>query len=410
VTQPLRLHHLDLATMIATDNDGYGLIKDAIVDIDNGVIRYAGPAAQAPRIEAKAGQSQVQHIDAQGGLLTPGLIDCHTHLVWGGSRADEFAARLHGASYEEIAAQGGGIAATVRATRAASHEDLYQSAVKRAQALMAGGVTTVEIKSGYGLSLADERKQLQVARQLSEHLPLSVQTTLLAAHAVPPEYQGQADAYIDEVVSNILPSLAAEGLVDAVDAFCEKVGFSLAQTERVLQAAQQHQLPVKLHAEQLSNQHGSALAASYQALSCDHLEYLDEAGVAAMQAAGTVAVLLPGAFYFLRETQLPPMALLRQYQVPIAIATDANPGTSPILNLPLMQQMAATFFRMTPEECLRGVTINAAKALGLNDRGVIQAGMRADLALWDVSSPAELTYQFGGNTLQAVWHAGVQRG
>lgn len=410
MTQQLRLHNLNLATMIATDADGYGLIKDAVVDIKDGMITYAGPAAQAPEPELGQKQSsQIKQFDCQQGLLTPGLIDCHTHLVWGGSRADEFAARLHGASYQDIAAQGGGIAATVRATRAASAEHLYQTATKRAQALMDCGVTTVEIKSGYGLSLAQERKQLNVARRLGENLPLSVQTTLLAAHAVPPEFKDQADAYIDEIVTHILPTLAAEGLVDAVDAFCESVGFSPAQTERVFKAAQKLQLPIKLHAEQLSNQHGSALAASYQALSCDHLEYLDEAGVAAMKAAGTVAVLLPGAFYFLRETKLPPLDLLRQYQVPIAIATDANPGTAPVVNLQLMLQMAATFFRMTPEECLRGVTVHAAQALGLADRGVIKSGMRADLALWDVENPAELTYQFGVNPLQAVWHAGFKR-
>lgn len=400
-TPPQRIHSVRLATMIG---EGYGLIDEAVVVFDAEQILYAGPAADEP-----AAFRALPSVDGNGGLLTPGLIDCHTHLVWAGSRVDEFAQRLHGVSYADIAAQGGGITATVRATRAASEAQLIEATWPRLQALLREGVTTVEIKSGYGLSLEHERKQLRAARALGQQLPVSVRTTLLAAHAVPPEFNGNADGYIDTVVNDIIPTLASEGLADAVDAFCESVGFSPAQTERVFQAAQQAKLPVKLHAEQLSNQHGSALAAGYRALSCDHLEYLDEAGVQAMAAAGTVAVLLPGAFYFLRETKLPPIELLRNYGVPIAISTDANPGTSPILSVQLMLQMAATLFRLTPEECLRGVTVNAAQALGLPDRGQIKAGLRADLCLWSVDDPASLTYQFGTNPLVACWHQGARR-
>lgn len=394
-----RLENVRLATMTG---EGYGLIDDGVIVFDQQKIHFAGKRSAAPAVSAEI-------IDGHGGLVTPGLIDCHTHLVWAGSRADEFAKRLHGVSYADIAAQGGGIAATVRATRAASEQELVKVTTPRLQALLREGVTTVEIKSGYGLSLEDERKQLRAARQLAALLPVSIQTTLLAAHAVPPEYKDQADAYIDTVVESIIPTLATEGLADAVDAFCESIGFTPAQTERVFQAAQAAGIPVKLHAEQLSNQHGSALAARYQALSCDHLEYLDEAGVQAMAQAGTVAVLLPGAFYFLRETKHPPLQLLRDYNVPIAVSTDANPGTSPILSLQLMLQMAATLFRMTPEECLRGVTVNAAKALGLSDRGQLVAGMRADLCLWHVDDPAALTYQFGTNPLRACWYQGSRR-
>lgn len=395
-----RIENVRLATFVG---EGYGLIDDGVLLFDAEQIHYAGPTAEAPAVE------RADIIDGNGKLVTPGLIDCHTHLVWAGSRAEEFAKRLHGVSYQQIAADGGGIAATVRATRAASEAQLVDVTRPRLQALMREGVTTVEIKSGYGLSLEHERKQLRAARSLANQHPISVATTLLAAHAVPPEFENNADGYIDQVVQTIIPTLAAEGLADAVDAFCESVGFTPAQTERVFQAAQTAGLPVKLHAEQLSNQQGSALAASYRALSCDHLEYLDEAGVKAMAAAGTVAVLLPGAFYFLRETKQPPLALLREHGVAIAVATDANPGTSPILSLQLMLQMAATLFRMTPEECLRGVTVNAAKALGLSDRGQLKAGMRADLCLWDVDDPAALSYQFGTNPLVACWHHGARR-
>lgn len=394
-----RISNVNLATMVG---DGYGIIHDGVLIFDEQQIHYAGPRRTAPHTAA-------EEIDGRGGFITPGLIDCHTHLVWAGSRADEFAQRLHGASYADIAAKGGGIAATVRATRAASEDELVQVTTPRLNALMAEGVTTVEIKSGYGLSLADERKQLRAARKLAEQHPVSITTTLLAAHAVPPEYRDDADGYIQLVCDTIIPTLASEGLADAIDAFCETVGFTPAQTERVFQSAQAVGLPVKLHAEQLSNQHGCALAARYQALSCDHLEHLDEAGIQAMAAAGTVAVLLPGAFYFLRDTHVPPITLLRQYQVPIALATDANPGTSPIFSLLLMLQMGATLFRLTPEECLRGVTVNAAKALGYHDRGQLKQGMRADLCWWDVDDLATLTYQYGINPLLACWHQGSRR-
>lgn len=394
-----RISNVHLATMVG---EGYGLIQDGVIIFDQQQIHYAGPRESAPSVTAN-------DIDGRGGFITPGLIDCHTHLVWAGSRADEFAQRLHGVSYAEIAANGGGIAATVRATRAATEAELVKVTTPRLQALMAEGVTTIEIKSGYGLSLDDERKQLRAARQLAEQHPVSVATTLLAAHAVPPEFRDDADAYIDLVTNTIIPTLAGEGLADAVDAFCETVGFTPAQTEQVFQAAQAVGLPVKLHAEQLSNQHGSQLAARYQALSCDHLEHLDEAGVKAMAAADTVAVLLPGAYYFLRDTHLPPVVLLREHGVPIALATDANPGTSPIFSLQLMLQMGATLFRLTPEECLRGVTVNAAQALGYQDRGQLKAGLRADLCWWDVDDLATLTYQFGINPLVACWHQGSRR-
>lgn len=396
-----RIENIKLATLCDEQND-YGLIADAVVIIDNESIYWAGNALEAPATPS------ADIIDGAGQLLTPALIDCHTHLVWAGSRANEFAERLHGKSYAEIAEQGGGIASTVRATRQASFTELLQLAEKRARTLMAQGVGTIEIKSGYGLDLTNERKQLQVARELGRRLPLTIKTTLLAAHALPPEYQNDADGYIDHIVTTILPSLVDEGLVDAVDAFCEKIGFSVAQTERVFEAARQHGLPVKLHAEQITNQHGAELAARYQALSADHLEQLDEDGVKAMAESGTVAVLLPGAFYFLRDEQVPPIDLLRQYRVPIALATDANPGSSPIHNLQLMLQMGATLFRLTAEECLRGVTVNAARALGIeHEYGQVKAGMKAHLALWDVNAPAELTYQFGVNPLTKLWLNGV---
>ena len=396
-----RIENIKLATLCDEQND-YGLIADAVVIIDNESIYWAGNALEAPATPS------ADIIDGAGQLLTPALIDCHTHLVWAGSRANEFAERLHGKSYAEIAEQGGGIASTVRATRQASFTELLQLAEKRARTLMAQGVGTIEIKSGYGLDLTNERKQLQIARELGRRLPLTIKTTLLAAHALPSEYQNDADGYIDHIVTTILPSLVDEGLVDAVDAFCEKIGFSVAQTERVFEAARQHGLPVKLHAEQITNQHGAELAARYQALSADHLEQLDEDGVKAMAESGTVAVLLPGAFYFLRDEQVPPIDLLRQYRVPIALATDANPGSSPIHNLQLMLQMGATLFRLTPEECLRGVTVNAARALGIeHEYGQIKAGMKAHLALWDVNDPAELTYQFGVNPLTKLWLNGV---
>ncbi|KXS34504.1 MULTISPECIES: imidazolonepropionase [Idiomarina] len=396
-----RIENIQLVTLDAELSD-YGLIEDAIVIVNGTHIEWAGPAFDAPSTPT------AEVIDGQGGLMTPGLVDCHTHLVWAGSRANEFAQRLHGATYAEIAQAGGGIAATVRATREASYDELLQLALKRAKALIAQGVTTLEIKSGYGLDLETERKQLRVARAVGEQLPVRVKTTLLAAHAIPPEFTNNADGYIDEIVERILPTLADEGLVDAVDAFCESIGFSPAQTKRVFEAAQSLGLPVKLHAEQITNQQGAQLAAQFKALSADHLEQLDEAGVQAMATSGTVAVLLPGAFYFLRDDQVPPIELLRKHRVPMAIATDANPGSSPIHNLQLMLQMAATFFKLTPEECLRGVTVNAAKALGMHGQvGEVKAGMKADLALWDIQDAAELTYQFGVNPLIKRWYDGV---
>jgi len=368
-------------------------VRDAALVIEHGRIAWLGALADLP----DAYRQRDRH-DAGGAWITPGLVDCHTHLVYGGQRADEFAMRLAGASYEDIARAGGGIVSTVRATREADEATLFAQAAVRLRALLAEGVTTIEIKSGYGLSLDAERKQLRVARQLGEAFGVNVHTTFLGAHALPPEYAGRADDYIDLVCDAMLPPLAGEGLVDAVDAFCEGIGFSPAQTARVFEAAARHGLPVKLHAEQLSNLGGAALAARHRALSADHLEHLDEAGVAAMAEAGTVAVLLPGAYYFLRDTHLPPLALLRQYGVPVAISTDHNPGTSPTTSLLLMMNMACTLFRMTVPEVLAGVTVHAARALGAADRhGLLAVGRAADFALWQVASPAELAYWFGRN-------------
>ncbi|MCE8012559.1 imidazolonepropionase [Billgrantia desiderata] len=330
----------------------------------------------------------------QGGVMTPGLVDCHTHLVFGGSRADEFERRLEGASYEEIARRGGGILSTVRATREASEEQLFSLARPRLEALMREGVTTVEIKSGYGLSVTDELKMLRVARRLGETLPVRVVTTLLGAHALPPEYKDDSDGYIELVCREMIPAAAEQGLADAVDVFCEKIAFSVAQCERVFEAAKAHGLPIKAHAEQLSNLGGSAMAARHGALSADHIEYLDEQGVNALREAGSVAVLLPGAFHTLRETQLPPIAALREAGVPMAIATDANPGSSPLFMPTLMLNFACTLFRLTPREALAGMTAHGARALGLHTQrlGRIVPGAPADLCLWDVESPAELAY------------------
>lgn len=382
----------------------YSIIVDAALVTSAESIVWIGSRAELP-----AGD-YAETIDLGGAWLTPGLIDCHTHLVFGGDRSAEFEQRLEGVSYTEIAKAGGGIASTVRATRTASEDELFASAQQRLRSLLRDGVTTVEIKSGYGLDLASERKMLRVIRRLGESLPVTVQATCLAAHALPPEYAERSDAYIDLVCSEILPTLAAEGLVDAVDAFCEHLAFSPAQVERVFQRARELGLPVKLHAEQLSSLHGSSLAARYGALSADHLEFMDEADAQAMAAADSVAVLLPGAFYFLRETQLPPMQVLREHGVAIAIASDLNPGTSPALSVRLMMNMACTLFRMTPEEALAGVTLHAAKALGLADsHGSLEVGKIADFVAWDIARPAELAYWLGGELHKRVIRHGEEQ-
>ncbi|MBN1082295.1 imidazolonepropionase [Pseudomonas sp. 1079] len=391
--------HCDVATMA---NGKYSIIEDAAMVTAGSLIEWVGPRSQAPT----ADYAQVH--DLQGAWVTPGLIDCHTHTVFGGNRSGEFEQRLEGVSYAEIAAKGGGIASTVRATRAASEDELFLSAEKRLRSLLRDGVTTVEIKSGYGLDLANERKMLRVARRLGEALPVSVRATCLAAHALPPEYKDRADDYIEHICSQMLPALAAEGLVDAVDAFCEYLAFSPEQVERVFKVAQQLGLPVKLHAEQLSSLHGSSLAARYHALSADHLEFMTEEDAIAMAAAGTVAVLLPGAFYFLRETQLPPMEALRKHGVKIAIASDLNPGTSPALSVRLMLNMACTLFRMTPEEALAGATQHAATALGLGDtHGSLEVGKVADFVAWQIDRPADLAYWLGGELDKRVVRHGV---
>ena len=397
-------HNAQLATMVSAADSSeaagaLGVITHGVLACQAGVITHVGAAAGAPAIEA------ARVIDCEGRLITPGLIDCHTHLVYAGDRAHEFERRLAGESYEAIARSGGGILSTVAATRAATQAQLVREALPRLDALLAEGVTTLEIKSGYGLSLAHEHLQLSAARALGRQRSVGIVTTLLAAHALPPEYAGQSDEYVRVVCEEMLPALARDRLCDAVDAFCERIGFSLQQTERVFQAATRLGLRVKLHAEQLSNSHGAALAARYHALSADHLEHLDEDGVRAMAAAGTCAVLLPGAFYFTRETQLPPLPLLRAYAVPMALATDCNPGTSPLTSLLLTMNLAATLFRMTVAECLIGVTRAAAQALGLaQELGSLEVGKRCDLAIWNVARPAELVYRIGYNPLHArIW-------
>ncbi|MBP2229031.1 imidazolonepropionase [Azospirillum agricola] len=400
---------LSVATMTAPEGhgaDGYGAITDAAIGVKDGRIVFVGPRADLPGpMESLAADVR----SGGGGWMTPGLIDCHTHLVYGGNRAREFEMRLNGASYEEIARAGGGIVSTVAATRAADEESLLAATLPRLDSLLAEGVTTVEVKSGYGLDTETELRMLRVARRLAKVRPVAIRTTFLGAHALPPEFKGDPDGYIDQVVGTTLPAVAAAGLADAVDAFCEGIGFSVAQTRRVFEAARAHGLPVKLHAEQLSNLGGAKLVAEYGGLSADHIEHLDEAGIAAMAAAGTVAVLLPGAFYALRETTMPPVDLLRRHGVAMALSTDNNPGTSPVCSLLLMLSMGCTFFRLTPAEALAGVTRHAAKALGLADRGVIAPGMRADLALWGIDHPAELSYAIGLNPCRAVVNAGVAR-
>ena len=395
--------HARLATM-ATGPEGpaWGWIERGALLVDGTRLAWVGPEAALP-----AGLRVDADHDLGGALVTPGLVDCHTHLVYGGQRSREFELRLQGAAYADIARAGGGIRSTVEATRAADDELLFTLARRRARALMAEGVTTVEVKSGYGLSAVHEARCLRAARRLAAELPLSVRTTCLSAHALPPEFEGRADDYI-EAVCAWLPALQAEGLVDAVDAFCEGIAFSPAQTRRVFEAARALGLPVKLHAEQLSDLGGAQLAAEFGALSCDHLEYLGAEGIAAMAAAGTVAVLLPGAYYFLRETRLPPVAALREAGVPIALATDHNPGSSPTLSPLLMLNMACTLFRLTPEEALRGMTVNGARALGLQDRGRLQAGLRADFVVWPLEHPNELAYWFGHHPGARVVHEGQE--
>ncbi len=392
----------NIATMNPAIDAPYGAIENGAIAVKDGKIVWLGKQAELPKFDALATPT----VSVKGQWLTPGLIDCHTHLVFAGSRAEEFEQRLQGVSYEQIAANGGGIASTVRATREADHETLFVAAKERLNALFSEGVTTVEIKSGYGLDCENEIKLLEVARLLGENHPVDVKTTFLGAHALPVEYKGRSDEYIDLVCGEMLEQVVQANLADAVDAFCENVGFSNEQTRRVFEAAKKYNLPVKLHAEQLSNQHGAELVAEFNGLSADHIEHLDEAGIQAMAKAGTAAVLLPGAFYFLRETKYPPIELLQQYQVPIAISTDFNPGTSPLCSLHLMMNMACTIFRMTPEQALAGVTRNAAGALGLDDRGVLKVGARADIAHWQISHPAQLSYQFGVNKLSNLWILG----
>ena len=386
---------------LATCNTGYGLINDAALAVKEGKIVWIG--------QMKALQDQPESLatrvyDVKHRCITPGFIDCHTHLVFAGNRAHEFEARLQGATYEDIARQGGGIQSTVAATRAASEDELFAQSLKRARALLASGVTTVEIKSGYGLDLETEVKMLRVATRIAEVLPLTVKRTFLGAHTIPIEYKDHADGYVDYLCETMIPKIAKEKLADAVDVYCEKIAFNLAQTERVFKAAMEHGMQIKCHAEQLSDMGGAALSARYRALSVDHLEHLSPAGVKAIAQSGTVAVLLPGAYYFLREAQLPPIDLLRKHDVSIAIATDCNPGTSPVTSLVLMLNMACTIFRLTPQEALLGVTRHAAMALGMEQtHGTLTVGKVADMAIWDVAHPAELSYYIDGQLSRRHW-------
>ena len=392
--------HLRLFGLASTKGDS--VLADGALVVQQGVIEWLGTRADLP-----AAYAHLPRHDGGGALLGPGLVDCHTHLVYGGQRANEFAMRLAGASYEDVARAGGGIVSSVHATREADEDTLFALAAPRLQALLAEGVCAIEIKSGYGLALAHERKQLRVARRLGTAFGVTVRTTFLGAHALPPEYAGRSQDYIDLVCRDMLPTLAAEGLVDAVDVFCEHIAFSLAQTEQVFKAAQLLGLRVKLHAEQLSDMGGSVLAAQYGALSCDHIEHLSAKGIAAMKAAGTVAVLLPGAYYTLRDTNLPPIAALREAGVPMAVSTDHNPGTSPALSLLLMANMACTLFRLTVPEALDGMTRHAAAALGLQaTHGALAVGRPANFVLWDVQDPAELAYWFGRAPVRTVVRQG----
>jgi imidazolonepropionase len=396
-------HNATLATM-SEDAPEHLIARGALV-VEQNHLAWVGAIDDLPH---EFQQAATTEIDVAGALVTPGLIDCHSHLVYAGQRAREFESRLQGLSYEEIARAGGGICATVEATRSADDQQLYAQTAARLQTMISQGVTTIEIKSGYGLSRDHEARMLRVARKLGADHAVGVRTSYLAAHALAPEYEGHADAYID-AVCEWLPQLHAQGLIDAVDVFCDKIGFSLSQTRRVFDAARTLRLPLHLHAEQLSNQHGAALAAQFGALSCDHLEYLDEAGVQAMAAHGTVAVLLPGAFYFLRQTQLPPVHQLRAAGVPIAVATDHNPGTSPVLSPLLVLNMACVLFGLTPWEALRGATVNAARALGLHStHGSLTAGRRADFVVWDAAHPSELAYYVGRNACQQRVYGGVE--
>lgn len=396
-------HHLNLATM--AEGSPYGAIENAALAVSDGRILWLGPESELPT----GLQPAVVH-DGGGRWATPGLVDCHTHIVYAGNRSDEFEARLNGVPYEEIAKGGGGILATMRATRAATPAELYAASRRRVASLLAEGVTTLEIKSGYGLDTATEARMLRVARDIGRLLPVRVQTTFLGAHALPPEFAGRPDDYIGLLCDETLPALVAQGLVDAVDAFCEHIGFTPAQTERIFQAATAHGLRVKLHAEQLSDQGGAALVARYKGLSADHLECLNDEGIAAMAQAGTVAVLLPGAFYFLRETRLPPVQALREAGVPMAVSTDCNPGTSPMPSLLSAMNMACTLFRLTPEEALAGATRHAAAALGLqHEVGTLAPGKQADFVLWDIDRPADLSYSMGYNPCWRVVNAGRER-
>jgi imidazolonepropionase len=391
-----------LATMVAGGRP-YGAIEDGAIAIADGRIAWVGERRDLPRFDGASVH------DAEGCWITPGLVDCHTHLVFAGDRSGEFEQRLEGVSYEEIARQGGGIRASVTATRAATEDALYAASLKRLQRLLAEGVTTVEIKSGYGLDIDSEVKMLRVARRLGSDLPVTVRTSFLGAHALPPEFAGRQRDYVALVAGPMLGQIAAAGLADAVDVFAERIAFTPEETATIFAAARARGLPVKLHADQLSDQGGAALAARFGALSADHLEYTNAEGIAALAASGTVAVLLPAAFYFLRETKVPPIDLLRGHRVPIALATDCNPGSSPLLSPLMVLNMACTLFRLTPEEALAGMTRNAARALGLADRGTLAPGQAADLALWEVSRPAELAYWMGGHPLRAIVQAGVAR-